>query len=264
MASAFVTPKATLNADEYLVYAADNGLLGGVKAALKAGADVDFDMRHYEVSRSAMMPIPPCTALFAACVKGYVEIVRLLLRKGASVVKRTIHAFAPLHSAAAEGWTEVVELLVYHGATLDIRDEFNNTPLKNACDYNHVDLVRRLIELGARPDLANYYVTKRLAEKPVGTRESEECVKLIQEAMKSKLLKCCNPACGKPGYRSTLKLCAGCKLTRYCSRDCQKQHWSVGHKRCCGHDVYPDEEPLPFQNKVASMYKRILEHLNQG
>jgi len=42
-------------------------------------------------------------------------------------------------------------------------------------------------------------------------------------------------------YRSTLKLCAGCKLTRYCSRDCQKQHWSVGHKKCCGHDVNKDE-----------------------
>ncbi|XP_078601011.1 uncharacterized protein LOC144876017 isoform X2 [Branchiostoma floridae x Branchiostoma japonicum] len=259
MAPKFVTPRGTLTANEYLVYSAEFGSLRGVKKALKAGADVDFDTTSD--SRSSN---PPNTALFSACVHGRVDIARLLLRKGASVVRRTVCAFAPLHAAAAEGWTEIVDLLVQHGATLDIRDAYKNTPLIAAFCYNHVDTLRRLIELGARPDLANYYVTKRLAEKPVGTRESEECVKLIQEAMKSKLLKCCNPACGKPGYRSTLKLCAGCKLTRYCSRDCQKQHWSVGHKRCCGHDVYPDEEPLPFQNKVASMYKRILEHLNQG
>eukprot|EP00058_Branchiostoma_floridae_P015552 XP_002601040.1 hypothetical protein BRAFLDRAFT_96924 [Branchiostoma floridae] len=45
------------------------------------------------------------------------------------------------------------------------------------------------------------------------------------------------PVAGTKG-RKTLKLCAGCKLTRYCSRDCQKQHWSVGHKKCCGHDAY--------------------------
>ncbi|XP_078665269.1 uncharacterized protein LOC144907779 [Branchiostoma floridae x Branchiostoma belcheri] len=64
-------------------------------------------------------------------------------------------------------------------------------------------------------------------------------IELVQEATKNKLLRCCNPTCGKPGYRSTLKLCAQCKLTRYCSRDCQRQHWLAGHKKSCGpvHDA---------------------------
>ncbi|XP_035664661.1 serine/threonine-protein phosphatase 6 regulatory ankyrin repeat subunit B-like [Branchiostoma floridae] len=270
MASTFVTPKATLNADEYLVYAADNGFFGGVKAALKAGADIDFDTRHCEIS-PAIMAIPPCTALYAACVKGYVDIVRLLLRKGASMVKRTAQCLVPLHAAAAEGWTEVVELLVQHGATVDTQDESKNTPLMAACGYTHVDTVRRLIELGAKPDcLADCYIApitpkaaKRLG-KQLGTRENEECMKLIQEAIKTKLLRCCNPRCGKPGYRKTLKLCGRCKLTRYCSRDCQIQHWSVGHKKCCGHDVYTDKGPPPFPDRVAYIAKRLLEHFVQG
>eukprot|EP00058_Branchiostoma_floridae_P015546 XP_002601034.1 hypothetical protein BRAFLDRAFT_96930 [Branchiostoma floridae] len=188
-----------------LLYAAMNGSLRGVKEALKA------------------------------------DIVKLLLRKGASVSKRSRSSFAPLHGAATEGRTEIVDLLVQHGATVDIRDRCHNTPLMRACNYNHVDTVRRLIELGARPDLTGgqcqgmgYY--KEGTE--IGKGENEESWKLIEEARKTKLLRCCNPKCGKPDHRSTLKLCGRCKLTRYCSRDCQKQHWSVGHKKCCGHDVY--------------------------
>ncbi|XP_078601076.1 uncharacterized protein LOC144876067 [Branchiostoma floridae x Branchiostoma japonicum] len=219
------------NANEALVVAVDHGSLEGVKAALKAGAEVDFyqpeDVR-----------LPPCTPLFIACDKGPVDIARLLLRKGASLVKRGVGGLSPLHSAADAGRTDIVELLVQHGATLDVRDAFKNTPLMTACANNHVNTVRRLIELGARPDLTDGSKAQRLGIPDGNFDRCDESIKLIQEAIESKLLRCCNPKCGKPGYRKTLKLCAQCKLTRYCSRDCQIQHWSVGHKKCCGHDEY--------------------------
>ncbi|XP_035680792.1 poly [ADP-ribose] polymerase tankyrase-2-like [Branchiostoma floridae] len=232
-----------------LLYAAMNGSLRGVKAALKAGADIDFDIKNSET-------FSPGTALYIASYKGHVDIVKLLLRKGASVSKRTRSSFGPLHGAATEGKTEVVDLLVQHGATLDIRDGFQNTPLMRACNYNHVDTVRRLIELGARPDLTGGQLQGMRYYKPgteIGKGENEESLKLVEEARKSKLLRCCNPTCGKPGYRSTgtLKLCGRCKLTRYCSRDCQKQHWSVGHKKCCGHDAYNHDEADPLQQRMA-------------
>eukprot|EP00058_Branchiostoma_floridae_P002846 XP_002588334.1 hypothetical protein BRAFLDRAFT_81473 [Branchiostoma floridae] len=114
----------------------------------------------------------------------------------------------------------------------------------------HVDTVRRLIELGARPDLTDGHVGQKLAVTAEIRHDfAEESLKLIEEARKTKLLRCCNPKCGKPGYRSTgtLKLCGRCKLTRYCSRDCQKQHWSVGHKKCCGNDAYSIEGSDHFQ-----------------
>ncbi|XP_066287937.1 26S proteasome non-ATPase regulatory subunit 10-like [Branchiostoma lanceolatum] len=135
------------SASEYLSYAAKKGSLEGVKAALKAGADIDLPWKPSDSH------LPPCTALFWACMNGHVDVARLLLRKGASLVKRTVGAFSPLHGAASEGRTEVVELLVNHGATVDVRDGFQHTPLTTACMFNHVDTVRRLIELGARPDL---------------------------------------------------------------------------------------------------------------
>ncbi|XP_078601031.1 uncharacterized protein LOC144876027 isoform X2 [Branchiostoma floridae x Branchiostoma japonicum] len=227
---------AELNANEALMHAAVHDSLEGAEAALKAGADVDFKHAIEDISG---------TALYIASIAGHVDIVRLLLRKGAPVAERT-GSFAPLHAAAMKGWTEVVVLLVQHGATVDARDGFQCTPLMYACGYKHVDTVRRLIEFGARPDPLDGFIANRL-RKTAGN--IDEGTKLVQEARKSKLLRCCNPKCGKPGYRKTgtLKLCGRCKLTRYCSRDCQKQHWSVGHKMCCGHDACSVEGPDPYQ-----------------
>ncbi|XP_078603152.1 uncharacterized protein LOC144877122 [Branchiostoma floridae x Branchiostoma japonicum] len=186
------------NASEFLLYAADNGWPEDVKAALEAGADIDFDQLE-NWSPGDDTTLPPCTPLFIACLRGYVDVVKLLLREGASLVKRTMGVLAPLHAAASNGYTEIVDLLVQHGATVDIRDGFQNTPLMAACLYKHVDTVRRLIELGARPDLTDGNMAPRLGIEDRTT--AEESVKLIQEARKSKLLRCCNPKCGKPGYR---------------------------------------------------------------
>ncbi|XP_035664655.1 poly [ADP-ribose] polymerase tankyrase-2-like isoform X4 [Branchiostoma floridae] len=239
-------------ANEVLLYAAINGSVEGTEAALKAGADIDF--KHAEKGN-------PGTALYVASNAGHVDVVRLLLRKGASVAERT-GSMTPLHVAAHIGSTEIVDLLVQHGATVDVRDGWQFTPLQYACNYKNVDTVRRLIELGARPDFVDEYAVAHILRKYGGNIDNDEGFKLIQEARKTKLLRCCNPKCGKPGYRSTgtLKLCGRCKLTRYCSRDCQKQHWSVGHKKCCGHDAFTGKRAEFFQHWADSLADHVQEH----
>ncbi|XP_035664663.1 serine/threonine-protein phosphatase 6 regulatory ankyrin repeat subunit B-like isoform X2 [Branchiostoma floridae] len=217
-------------ANEFLLEAAENSSLEGVKAALKAGADVDFE--HPDNFAPSM---GNGTALIIASMLGDVDIVRLLLREGASVMKRMVGGLTPLHAAAFKGQTEVVEVLVHHGATLDIRDGFQDTPLILACHSKHVETVRRLIELGARPDLTD----------------------------------------GGTGRKKNLMRCSQCKLTRYCSRDCQIQHWSVGHKKCCGHDTYTEDRASkmvwslvnnihqkPVENVVRSMINLFDEYLD--
>ncbi|XP_019646268.1 PREDICTED: serine/threonine-protein phosphatase 6 regulatory ankyrin repeat subunit B-like [Branchiostoma belcheri] len=134
-------------ANEALLDAADRGCLQGVKAALKAGADIDYIQPGVGLTGTG-------TALYIASFMGHVNVVRLLIRKGASVTKKSIGiSCAPLHGAAIRGSTEVVELLVHHGATVDTRDAFQRTPIMMACLFKHVDTVRRLIEFGARVDL---------------------------------------------------------------------------------------------------------------
>ncbi|XP_019633667.1 PREDICTED: tankyrase-2-like [Branchiostoma belcheri] len=244
-------------ANEALLQAADKGCLQGVMVALQAGADIDYTQGGKEITGNA-------TALFIACFMGHVDVARLLIRKGASLTKRSIGTSAPpLLIAASRGHIKVVDLLVHHGATLDIRDGFQRTPLMMACAFKRVDVVRRLIELGARVDLTdvNCLAAQEYCEMDVvgGVCAPRELMELIQEALQTGLLKCCNPTCGKRGHRSTLKLCAQCKLTRYCSRDCQRQHWSVGHKKCCGYDAYSDYgNPL---QKFAKLKTQMLQHM---
>ncbi|XP_035664659.1 kinase D-interacting substrate of 220 kDa-like [Branchiostoma floridae] len=247
--------EATDEANEALLNAARDGSVDGIKAALKAGADINFKpgfKREEDGWVHHIAHIGP--ALYTAAIRGHVAVVSLLLREGASVVQRT-SSMAPLHIAAMKGFTEIVDLLVQHGATVDVRDGWLYTPLMYACDAKSADTVRRLIELGARTDYLEDYLAKGTGKVTDGHKE---CLKLIEEAKKTKLLRCCNPKCGKPGDGSTLELCGKCKLTRYCSRDCQEQHWSVGHKKCCGHDVYNDEEETdPLQQLVSLMTNHI-------
>ncbi|XP_066275845.1 ankyrin repeat and SOCS box protein 9-like isoform X2 [Branchiostoma lanceolatum] len=264
MATVRLGPGETYDANEFLLDAVENGSIWGVKTALNSGADIDFERPDGELTRRG-------TALFIACARGHEDIVRLLLRKGASVVKRTLKSFAPLHAASSRGWTEVVELLVNHGATVDIRDGFQNTPLMTACVNKRVHTVRRLLEFGARPDLTDGHDAQRMGiadENHVcrGFCDCHESMKMIQEARKTRLLRCCNPKCGKPGYKSTgtLKLCARCKMTRYCSRDCQRQHWSIGHKKCCGHDACSEDQGMESWRKLMTlMAEHVRDHGHQ-
>ncbi|KAI8492994.1 Ankyrin-1, partial [Branchiostoma belcheri] len=187
------------NANEALLYAAESGCLQDVKVALDAGADINYNQQGCEITGTG-------TALYIASSCGYVDIVRLLLGKGASLTKRTTAtSLAPLHGAASKGRTEVVELLVQHGATVDIKDLFQRTPLMIACVFKQVATVRRLIELGARVDLTD--CCGQTAQRYCEMEDMEVCpcgrklmMDMIQYAKKNKLLVCCNPVCGKPGF----------------------------------------------------------------
>jgi hypothetical protein len=43
----------------------------------------------------------------------------------------------------------------------------------------------------------------------------------------------CHRKPGDPGVPATLKLCGGCQQVRYCSVECQRKDWKLGHKALC-------------------------------
>jgi len=68
--------------------------------------------------------------------------------------------------------------------------------------------------------------------------DSREYLKAIKVAMPNKgrpeeFKSCCNPSCSKAENKDVkLQVCGQCKVTLYCSRTCQKQHWP-SHKSHC-------------------------------
>lgn len=66
------------------------------------------------------------------------DSVRVMLRLGWDVNARGIHASTPLDRAAIRGYADLVELLLAHGADLEVRNEFGGTPLR-ACLWGSVN-----------------------------------------------------------------------------------------------------------------------------
>ena len=61
----------------------------------------------------------------------------------------------PLHIAALWGDVEIVEVLLERGADPNVKDDNGQTPLHIAAQEGHVDVVRVLLERGADPRIAD-------------------------------------------------------------------------------------------------------------
>lgn len=84
------------------------------------------------------------TPLHRASVKGHVDIVRLLINKGADIEATDGRGWTPLHIAAMKGHAQIVELLTQSGAKLDAKDRRGMTPSDWARSQGHDQLVKQL------------------------------------------------------------------------------------------------------------------------
>eukprot|EP01090_Pellita_catalonica_P021236 TRINITY_DN7894_c0_g1_i1.p1 TRINITY_DN7894_c0_g1~~TRINITY_DN7894_c0_g1_i1.p1 ORF type:complete len:428 (-),score=65.38 TRINITY_DN7894_c0_g1_i1:275-1558(-) len=83
--------------------------------------------------------------------KGYKEVAEMLLDAGALVDALSETMLTPLHEAAGKSLVEIVELLVSKGADVNARDKFDNTPLRmcasNAQSFATFDTFKRTVEI---------------------------------------------------------------------------------------------------------------------
>src|SRR5262245_25653776 len=117
--------------NENLRQAALKGDLEGVKGLLAKGAEVDGASEF------------GATALMFACDRGHMEVVKLLLERGADVNRKdTTYQSTPISWAAYSGRADVVELLLAWGAS------GAGETLGMAVDRDKMDVVKAVLDSG--------------------------------------------------------------------------------------------------------------------
>jgi len=99
------------------------------------------------------------TPLFEAAKNGRMDIVRLLLDRGAKPNIPEEHGNSPLHTAAKQGHIGIVQLLLNNGADPNLENDYGETPLYLAFQNDHDNVEHLLLEKGARPE-KEYFETK--------------------------------------------------------------------------------------------------------
>ena len=93
--------------------------------------------------------------MYHACLKGFRDIVSLLLDCDADVSVANNSSETPLHAAAKSGNKEIIGKLVQYGADLDATDKEGRTPLIRLLDNKRTDAALFLIEQGADTEITD-------------------------------------------------------------------------------------------------------------
>lgn len=86
------------------------------------------------------------------CRRGDGKRLMQLLAQGANVNCRDEHyGWTPLHHAAREGFLDIVKVLIHKGAEVNAKDSMGQTPLHRAAQRGHKKCVNLLLFAGADP-----------------------------------------------------------------------------------------------------------------
>jgi len=86
------------------------------------------------------------TSLIIAVHFNYLEIVRLLLEKGANINCQGQNKCSPLLIVAQNNNMEILKLLLEKDIDVNIRDRYGRAVLTIAADYNHIEIVKLLLK----------------------------------------------------------------------------------------------------------------------
>lgn len=123
------------------------------------------------------------TPLMAACAKGKISCVKILLEHGADCSMRSVNGNkTALFVAIQQDNSRCLKLLLDAGADANERyvEEGNTTPLMHACYLGYANCVRVLIQAGA--DVNARTIDGVTPVRIAGGRGDHECLYLLQEA----------------------------------------------------------------------------------
>ncbi|KAK5652462.1 hypothetical protein OQA88_10506 [Cercophora sp. LCS_1] len=121
---------------------------------------------------------PPTLPLSIAALRGYADIVELLLARGAKIELKGKHGMTALSHAADAGQTETATLLLCHGADINTTCNWKRTPLSYAASKLSSDMVRLL--LSRKANLEAKDIDGRSALSYASAKKSQDCVTIIR------------------------------------------------------------------------------------
>jgi ankyrin repeat protein len=127
-------------------FATDGFFPLGLAAFFGHRAIVEFLLRNGADVSTAARNAQKVTALHGAVARRDVEIVKMLLERGADANAKQERGFVPLQDAAANGNLALVQLLVKYGARVDAKADDGKTPGDMAVERGHQEVVECLAE----------------------------------------------------------------------------------------------------------------------
>ena len=145
--------------------------MDGIYKLVKRGISTDFfSIKNYK----------GCTALYIASERNNIELVKLLLEKGADVNGESMGKNTALHIASEKNNLFIANYLLKKGANVDARNARNETPLFKSCRINLIKMTKLLLDNGANPNITD--ITGKSALFPVCFFGFYEIAKLLINA----------------------------------------------------------------------------------
>ncbi len=124
-----------------------------LEAAIRGEESIVRHMRDNTQACDAAGGPPLSEAMLSAAEYGNMNVVSLLIAKGAPLDVEDYLKRTPLLLAAEKGHVAVVKHLLEHGAVVDAKNWEGDTPLLLAAKHGHKAVVKLLLEVGAKTDL---------------------------------------------------------------------------------------------------------------
>jgi ankyrin repeat protein len=167
------TDNRNIESGDYPVRKGDMDHLEFITLLLNKGADVNARVKDSTETRTVFtnqwLDENGATAFFRASQSGDVDLMKLLLSKGANPKINTVLNVSPLHVAAGIGWVEgityewsqegtfeAVKMLIDLGLDVNLQADTGRTALHGAAHKGRNDVVQILVDHGAKLNVRDY------------------------------------------------------------------------------------------------------------
>ena len=115
---------------------------------------------------------------------GDLNIVKLLLKNGATIDEKDNTGSTSLMFACYRGHFDIVKLLLEHGAIVNLTNNHGDTALHRACIKNsNIPVITELLKYGADPNIKNKYNKKPIDIFQGTEDEKKEVEQLIKQSI---------------------------------------------------------------------------------